>query len=132
MRLLTGIATGIGILATTVTLTAVAPGGILESGPAAGHPAGHQTFTSGAVQPVAAATVSISDFDFNPANTTVLAGSTVTWTNNDSARHDVVGGPLHSPTLSRGQSWSYTFSAPGTYSYICSIHPEMRGSVIVR
>jgi amicyanin len=130
MRLLTGIAAGVGILATTLALT-VAPGRVLESGPATAHPAGHHTFASGAVRPVAAATVSISDFDFNPANTRVLAGSTVTWTNNDSAPHNVVGGPLHSPTLSRGQSWSYTFSAPGTYSYICSIHPEMRGSVIV-
>lgn len=132
MRLFTGIATGIGILATTLALTAVAPGEVLESGPAAAHRADHQAFASGAVRPVAAATVSISDSDFNPANTTVLAGSTVTWTNNDTSPHNVLGGPLHSPTLSRGESWSYTFSAPGTYSYICSIHPEMRGSVIVR
>jgi amicyanin len=131
MRLLTGIAAGVGILATTLALT-VAPGGVPESGPAAAHPAGHRASAAVDVRPVAAATVSIADFDFNPANTTVLAGSTVTWTNNDSAPHNVVGGPLRSPTLSRGQSWSYTFSAPGTYSYICSIHPEMRGAVIVR
>ena len=59
MRLLTGIATGIGILATTLALTVVTPGGVLESGPAAPHPAGHHTSASEAVRPVVAATVSI-------------------------------------------------------------------------
>jgi hypothetical protein len=38
---------------------------------------------------------------------------------------------LHPPTLSQGQTWSYTFSKAGTYSYICSIHPNMTGSITV-
>jgi plastocyanin len=84
------------------------------------------------VRPVAADTVTIAGFAFAPAAVTVPVGSTVTWTNNDSAPHDVTGGPLHSPTLNRGQSWSYTFAAAGSYSYICSIHPNMTGTVTVR
>jgi plastocyanin len=84
-----------------------------------------------AVRPVAAVTVSISNFAFVPATVTVPAGSTVTWTNNDATAHDVSGGPLKSPTLNQGRSYSFTFATPGTYDYICSIHPAMHGSVTV-
>ncbi|MEO6470686.1 MAG: plastocyanin/azurin family copper-binding protein, partial [Aeromicrobium sp.] len=65
----------------------------------------------------------------------IAQGDTVTWTNMDSVEHDVTvtSGPttFHSPMLSKGKSWSYTFSKPGTYSYICSVHPDMRASVAV-
>src|SRR5207253_313130 len=57
-------------------------------------------------------------------------------TNQDTAPHTVTttSGPqsLNSPYLSKGQSWSYTFSVPGTYQYYCTVHPEMRARVIVR
>ena len=79
--------------------------------------------------------VTISHYAFAPASLTVAAGTTVTWTNLDSVGHDVTvtRGPalFHSPMLSQGQSWSYTFSAAGPYSYICSVHPDMRATVTV-
>ena len=79
--------------------------------------------------------VTISHYAFAPASLTVTAGTTVTWTNLDSVGHDVTvtRGPalFHSPMLSQGQSWSYTFSAAGPYSYICSVHPDMRATVTV-
>jgi hypothetical protein len=60
----------------------------------------------------------------------------VTWTNTDQAPHDITttSAPvaIHSPTLKTGMSWSYTFRTPGNYSYICSIHPDMRATVVVR
>jgi amicyanin len=83
-----------------------------------------------------ATNVRMANYAFSPASLTVTAGDTVTWTNTDQAPHDVTttSAPvsIHSPMLSKGQSWSYTFSTPGTYAYICSIHPDMKATVIVR
>jgi plastocyanin len=80
-------------------------------------------------------TVSMSNFAFAPAALTIQAGDSVTWTNHDTAPHDVTvtNGPvsIHSPTVSTGQSWTYTFTVVGTYSYICSIHPDMRAALTV-
>jgi plastocyanin len=76
-----------------------------------------------------------SSFRFSPSSVTVGAGDTVTWTNNGSASegHDVSGsGGLGSGTLHSGQSYSHTFASPGTFSYICSIHPFMKGTVTVQ
>ena len=79
--------------------------------------------------------ITIANFAFSPASATIAAGDTVTWTNTDQAPHDVTvtSGPvaIHSPTMATGQSWTYTFSTPGTYSYICSIHPTMRATLVV-
>ncbi|MFC0543640.1 cupredoxin domain-containing protein [Kutzneria chonburiensis] len=87
--------------------------------------------------PATAATqaVTMAQYAFAPATITVHVGDTVTWTNQDQAPHDVTTTsapvPLHSPTLSTGQSWTYTFSQPGTYAYICSIHPDMKAQITV-
>ena len=80
--------------------------------------------------------VQMANYAFAPASITVNEGDTITWTNQDTAPHTVTttSGPqsLNSPYLSKGQSWSYTFSAPGTYEYYCTVHPDMRARVIVR
>ena len=77
--------------------------------------------------------VTINQYAYGPGSLTVKQGDTVTWTNQDTAAHDVVvtSGPVsfRSPMLDKGESWSYTFTTPGAYSYICSVHPDMRGSV---
>lgn len=77
--------------------------------------------------------VMIMDYKFSPPSLTVEVGDTVTWTNHDSAPHDVVvtDGPekFKSPTLNKGESFSYTFKKAGKYSYYCSIHPDMKASV---
>ncbi len=79
--------------------------------------------------------VAIKDFAFAPAATTVKKGTTVTWTNSDQDAHTVTstgsGGPLRSPTLQTGQSYSYTFTTPGTFEYLCTIHPFMTATVTV-
>jgi plastocyanin len=82
--------------------------------------------------PAATHRVTIANFAFSPSSLTVSRGTTVTWTNNDSAPHDVRGGPLHSPTLNHGASYSYTFKSAGRFSYICTFHPSMHGTVTVR
>ncbi len=77
--------------------------------------------------------VQITNFAFAPAVITVVAGTTVTWTNEDTTQHDVYAPPvgLQSPVLNQNDSYAHTFSSPGTYPYICSIHPFMHGTVVV-
>ena len=80
------------------------------------------------------AAIEIKGFAFNPATVSVKTGTTVTWTNNDTVSHTVTsdsGGLLNSPTLAPGQSFSFTFSAPGTTAYHCAIHPMMKASIVV-
>ncbi|MEV5509495.1 cupredoxin domain-containing protein [Streptomyces orinoci] len=81
--------------------------------------------------PAAASQVTIAGFAFSPSTLTVTKGTTVTWTNNDSVSHTVTGSGLNSPTLSPGDSYSFTFNSSGTFSYICTIHPSMHGTVVV-
>lgn len=80
--------------------------------------------------------VQMVNYAFSPASITVSEGDTITWTNEDSAPHTVTttSGPqsLNSPYLSKGQSWSFTFTAPGTYLYYCTVHRDMRAQVVVR
>jgi len=78
------------------------------------------------------AAVAINNFMFGPAALVVKAGSTVTWTNQDEEPHTVVGSGLRSPVLgNQWASFSHTFTDAGTYSYNCSIHPYMHGTVTV-
>lgn len=78
--------------------------------------------------------VSIKNFAFAPTPLTVKKGTTVIWTNDDSAPHTVTsvsGGPLNSGTLSTGNTFSFVFSQAGSFDYFCTIHPTMKGRVIV-
>ncbi len=79
-------------------------------------------------------TIDIQGMAFQPASVTVKAGAKVTWVNRDGAPHTVTSmdsGPLASGTLNRGASYSMTFDDPGTYTYYCKFHPNMRASIIV-
>ena len=80
--------------------------------------------------------VTIDNFTFRPATLTIAPGTSVTWTNRDDIPHTVTGAggqsPLHSGALDTGDTVSVTFDRPGTYQYFCSLHPMMRGSVVVK
>ena len=77
----------------------------------------------------------IKNFAFAPAALMVKVGATVTWTNQDTDAHTVTsagtGGPLQSAVLATGQTYAHTFTAAGTYSYLCTIHPFMTATVTV-
>jgi len=94
--------------------------------------------TGQAAMPVAAGPneVVINNFAFGPTTLTVKRGTTVTWINKDGDAHTVtaVGAkPLFgSNPLDTGESFSFTFSQPGTYAYFCKIHPTMKGVVVVQ
>lgn len=75
--------------------------------------------------------VSIRGFAFSPQTVTISRGDTVTWTNQDSTVHTVSVEGEVSPGLSKGESFSHIFDEEGTFDYICSIHPAMKGTVIV-
>jgi plastocyanin len=77
--------------------------------------------------------VTISGFAFNPASLTIEAGTTVTWTNQDSATHTATAddGSWDTGNLAQGASGSITFDTPGTYTYHCAIHPNMTASITV-
>jgi plastocyanin len=78
--------------------------------------------------------VAISGFAFRPAETTIRAGQAVTWTNEDPAEHTVTqqGGGFTSRTLGRSARFRMVFDRPGTYRYFCALHPEMKGTVVVK
>ncbi len=79
------------------------------------------------------APVSIANMAFNPQTIYVQHGTTVLWSNNDGMAHTVTSdtGYFASGTLNPGATYSYTFNTPGTYTYHCSIHPQMVGTIIV-
>jgi amicyanin len=100
---------------------------------------GHSGMMGGAQQtpastPVTNVTqVTIANFAYAPSNIQVSAGTTVTWTNQDSAPHTVTfkNGMKDSGWLRQGQSFSYTFTTPGTFDYYCTVHPTMVAHVTV-
>jgi LPXTG-motif cell wall-anchored protein len=81
--------------------------------------------------PAGAGSVTIRDFSFGPASVTVTAGDTVSWTNSGPSQHTATGSGFDTGTLSKGQTGSHRFAQAGTFSYVCSIHPNMKGSVKV-
>lgn len=67
-----------------------------------------------------------------PGPTTIRAGDTVTWVNDDDLPHDAVGNGWGTPLLNKGDSHAVRFIRAGTYRYTCTIHPEMSGRVVVQ
>ncbi len=84
--------------------------------------------------PASGNSVTLANFAFSPATLTVKVGTTVTWTNKDPATHTVTSdtGVFESGNLAASASYSYVFSKAGTFNYHCSIHPSMKGSVVVQ
>jgi plastocyanin len=80
------------------------------------------------------ASVSIDHSTFIPSEIIVAPGTTVTWVNNESMPHTVadLNKGFRSKTLVKDATFSFTFTTAGDYSYLCSIHPNMKGKVIVK
>lgn len=95
---------------------------------------GVPTIRAAAARAAAPAVVRIDNFTFSPAELTIATGTTLTWMNADDSPHKIVasGKAFRSPALDTDESYSFTFTAPGTYDYFCSLHPHMQGKVIVK
>jgi hemoglobin len=83
-------------------------------------------------RPITNANVDIRSFTFNPGTVTVPVGSTVTWRNADTVSHTATGTGFDTGALTNGQTGTAMFSTAGTISYMCRIHPNMRGTIIVQ
>ena len=82
----------------------------------------------------ASGSVTIVDFNFSPGTITINQGDTVTWVNNGPTPHSATSssGAFDTGIFPAGQSRSHTFNTAGTFSYICTPHPQMRGTVVVQ
>jgi plastocyanin len=109
--------TGVALLSLTLTFGTVGTAG-----------------TASPEGPGGATVVLAHDFMFAPLSLTVKAGSTVTWTNRDEEPHTVTSdtGLFRSGAMDTDESFSYRFDKPGTYHYVCSIHPRMTGTIVVQ
>jgi plastocyanin len=117
---------GDGTTTVSVFLTASHADGAAMPSPGAGG----DTASTGEVA------VEIKDFAFNPPTIEVAVGTTVTWTNNDTAPHTATQNPsgsgFQSGRLDNGGTYSYTFETAGTFEYFCEFHPNMTGTVVVQ
>jgi len=104
------------LLAAAVSVTALGAGSAQESASAADNQ------------------VTVDNFSFTPATLTVPSGAIVTWTNRDDVPHTIVhtDRKFKSKLLDTDESFSYTFTEPGTYVYFCSLHPRMTATIVVK
>jgi amicyanin len=82
-----------------------------------------------------ASAVSIDNFTFTPPSVTIKAGTTVTWINKDDIPHGIASANnafTKSKALDTDDSYSFTFTTPGTYQYFCYVHPHMTGTIVVQ
>lgn len=89
------------------------------AGPAAAHAASH--------------TIVIEGVQYEPQTLTVMRGDTVTWINKDPFPHTVTApGAFDSREIAANRSWRYTAQKAGHYDYVCTLHPNMKATLIVR
>jgi plastocyanin len=78
--------------------------------------------------------IEIKDFAFNPPTLTVKSGEKITWINRDDEPHTVVSVEKQfkkSTALDTDQEFTITAGSPGTYTYYCSVHPKMTGTIVI-
>ena len=93
--------------------------------------AGSAGAVGGTSKPVSS-TVVIESFKYEPGAMTVRRGDTVVWVNKDLLPHTVTArGRFDSRIIAAGASWKYVAREKGTFSYLCALHPNMRGTLIV-
>ena len=78
--------------------------------------------------------VEIRAHEYSPATITVAPGTVVTWINHDEDVHTVTSttDAFHSVGMDTDETFSYTFTQPGTYEYFCKLHPLMTARVVVK
>ena len=128
MRRILGIGLIVALLAVGMMMLAGCGGSSGTSG--TGGNGGSQ---DGSGSTATAATVYIRNLAFSVPRAEVTSRLLLTWTNEDTTVHTVVGdGGIDSGELAQGQSYTKTFDKAGTYAHNCSIHPSMTGEVVVK
>ena len=79
-------------------------------------------------------TVVIADMKFSPESLTVKRGDTIVWVNRDFFPHNARARDrtFESPDLGTNKSWRYVAAKPGTFAYVCTLHPAMKATVTVK
>jgi plastocyanin len=119
---------------TRVSVHLVEPAGAGGAGAEAAQEATPGAADTGADAAAESLAVEIKDFAYNPPETTVPIGGSVTWTNQDAAPHTATGldrEALQSGAMATGESFTQAFDTAGTFEYFCEFHPNMKGSIIV-
>ncbi|MGH2836716.1 MAG: plastocyanin/azurin family copper-binding protein [Thermoleophilaceae bacterium] len=75
--------------------------------------------------------IAVRDFEFVPPDFEVKAGEAVTWDNEGEQIHNVKGEAFFSRAIEPGSKYEFTFDRRGTYEYLCTLHPQMKGKVVV-
>ena len=77
--------------------------------------------------------ITIIDYAFEPAEQAITTGDSITWQNDGQEPHNVVdaGGAWESPALDSGKTYTFLFTTPGIYTYYCTIHSDMSGTITV-
>lgn len=120
-----------GVTVSALLLSACSDGADMPD--SAGTPAATGAATAGSTAAQDSA-VSIKDFLFSPTPVRVSPGTTITWTNADSAVHSVVStkkGVFGSESMEQDATFTFTPSEPGTIDYLCGIHNYMTGQIVV-
>ena len=79
--------------------------------------------------------VAIADFLFGPEKLEVKRNTYVSWTNTDDSPHQVTvtsANGVRTPIIQKGETQTLKFDTPGTYEYICGLHPGMKGKIEVK
>ena len=116
-------------LALTLALALVVP---THAGPGAGDPSTTVARTLADKPKSRTHDVDITGKGFSPNRLTLKAGDSVSWTNTDSRDHTVTGPGFGSGNIKPGGRFSFRFPKPGNYPYSCSLHPRMKGTIIVQ
>ena len=126
------------VLALSAVLSACGEGGLGEMWNMRGmhdemHGGGSRAPQTPVVADASQVTVEIRDFGFLPRDLTVTIGTTISWTNLDAVPHDATDGADEWGTgsLAEGESFRLTFDSPGSYDYLCTIHPNMEATLTV-
>jgi plastocyanin len=100
----------------------------------AGHPSTSQGAAKAEIIPGAGSNTTSNGYSPGTITVTVSGNNTVTWLNNDNAPHTVTAndGSFASGNIAPGDSFSFTFTRPGTYAYHCIYHPWMTGIIVVK
>jgi plastocyanin len=96
---------------------------------------GGSSGSDGSMQPNGSgAAVTIKNFAYAPPSLTVDKGSTVKFSNGDTTEHTATasGGAFDTGSIGEGQTKSVTLDTPGTFSYVCTFHPFMHGTLTVK
>jgi len=74
----------------------------------------------------------MKNMKFSPATIEIKKGDTVEWKNDDITPHTATSATFDSASIAPETSWRHTFAEAGSFPYICTFHPDMKASVVVK